>query len=246
MAAQKITKRSQSLPNQTASPARIANPCGRIYKTIVITTLLLFAALLPLFPPIPSPSPFVVQAAEDENQEPMRWLPARLQDSLQPYLDAIIRHADTRLPCTTILEAKYSDGSGETNPKFIVTCESDEYGSTNLVYWKRDVDELFANVAYEAKPSVTASELNLDEVDLTYSASEQLAMVDSCKEAFNTEFADKLPRLGEPRVQKRLRANTLLAIYLDYPRIAAPESQAYTAACLIKPNQPPKLDVFSR
>ncbi len=186
------------------------------------------------------------QAAEDILPEPVRWLPARMEDSLRPYLDAIIRHADTRLPCSTILEAKYSDGSSESNPKFIVTCESDEYGSTNLVYWKRDVEERFANVAYEAKPSVTASELNLDEVDLAYNPSEQQSMIDSCKEAFTLLFADKLPRLGEPKIQKRLRANTLLAIYLDYPRFTAPDSKAYTATCLIKPDQAPKLDVFSR
>lgn len=233
MAARRFIQVLKNWAKGNTCPPRKPERRWQVYGLLVLTTLLL-------------PHSTETLAAEDMEQEPVRWLPARLQDSLQPYLNAIIRHADTRLPCTTILEAKYSDGSSESNPKFIVTCESDEFGSTNLVYWKRDVEERFANVAYEAKPSVTASELNLDEVDLAYNATEQQTMIESCKETFALQFADKLPRLGEPKIQRRLRANTLLAIYLNYPRYTAPDSRAYTATCLIKPDQAPKLDVFSR
>lgn len=106
------------------------------------------------------------QGAEGEESEPERWLPARLEESLAIHLEAIIEHASTRRACNTILEAKYSDGSSELNPKFIVTCESEEYGSTNLVYWQTDVEQNFANVLYEAKDDPHADEQQINEIDL--------------------------------------------------------------------------------
>lgn len=186
------------------------------------------------------------QGAEGEESEPERWLPARLQESLAIHLEAIIEHASTRRACNTILEAKYSDSSSELNPKFIVTCESDEYGSTNLVYWQSDVEQNFANVLYEAKDDPLAEERRVNEVDLAFSESEQQAMQLACQQAFTDNYRDSLPGLGEARIELKLRANNILAIYMDYPAGRTATASAFTATCLITPGTKPRLDVFSR
>jgi len=81
-------------------------------------------------------------------QQPKIWLPRKYSDSLSSDLDSIIAHAATRKACMTVLEAKYSDSSAQDNPKFIITCASEQYGTQNLVYWQSDVREDFAGVSY--------------------------------------------------------------------------------------------------
>jgi len=186
------------------------------------------------------------QGAEGEESEPERWLPARLEESLAIHLEAIIEHASTRRACNTILEAKYSDGSSELNPKFIVTCESEEYGSTNLVYWQTDVEQNFANVLYEAKDDLHADEQQINEIDLAFSESEQQDMLLACQQAFTDNYRDNLPGLGQARIEMKLRANNTLVIYMDYPAGKTITASAFTATCLITPGTQPRLDVFSR
>lgn len=186
------------------------------------------------------------QGAEGEPNGPERWLPARLEESLAIHLEAIIEHASTRRACNTILEAKYSDSSSEQNPKFIVTCDSEEYGSTNLVYWQTDVEQNFANVRYEAKNDPLADAERINEIDLAFSKSEQQDMLLACQQAFSDNYRDHLPGLGEALVEMKLRANNTLAIYLDYPAGGATTSSAFTATCLITPGKKPRLDVFTR
>ena len=177
--------------------------------------------------------------------EPELWLPARLEDALTIHLEAIIEHASTRRACNTILEAKYSDSSSETNPKFIVTCESREYGSTNLVYWQTDVEQNFANVLYEAKAELQSEAPKKSAVDLAFTESEQHAMLQACQQSFTDNYRDNLPGLGEARVDMKLRANNTLAIFMDYPAGHSATESAFTATCLISPGREPRLDVFS-
>lgn len=186
------------------------------------------------------------QAAEGEaGNEPELWLPMRLEESLSIHLEAIIEHAGTRRACATILEAKVSDSSSELNPKFIVTCESEEYGSTNLVYWKSDVDQGFANVRYEAKDDPIADAEKIDEVDLAFTESEQLAMLDSCQQSFSDSYRENLSSLGEAVIKMKLRANNVLAIFMDYPISTSAAGSTLTATCLVSPGTPARLNVFS-
>jgi hypothetical protein len=176
--------------------------------------------------------------------EPKIWLPVRHSESLKNDLDAIIAHATTRDACKTILEAKLNDSSKLTNAKFIITCDSDDYGTQNLVYWREDVRSDFAHVAYiskeEARNQATVSENGLP----ILSESDKTMLVDHCKTALRETLNGILPDLPEAGISFRQRGDDYFAIFMDYASASNILKLNYTATCLTDRAANIKISVF--
>ena len=179
-----------------------------------------------------------------QQNEAKIWLPVRHSESLKNDLDAIIAHAATRDACKTILEAKLSDSSRLANAKFIITCDSENYGTQNLVYWREDVRNNFVHVAYISKEAALKQAAVNDNGLPSLSESDKTMLVDHCKTALRETLNGVLPALPEAGISFRQRADDYFVIFMDYASTSNILKLNYTATCLTDRTANIRLSVF--
>lgn len=177
---------------------------------------------------------------------PNIWLPVRHSESLKTDLDAVIAHAITRAACKTVLEAKLSDSSDIANAKFIITCDSENYGTQNLVYWRDDVRNNFVNVAYLSIEEAEIQQFNNENTMTAISDNEKRLLVDHCKTALRESLAGKLPIIEDADIHFRQRGENRFAIFIDYETSSAVLKLTNTATCLANRSATLSMNVFTR
>ncbi|NKB31505.1 MAG: hypothetical protein GKR91_00185 [Pseudomonadales bacterium] len=179
-----------------------------------------------------------------QDSSPKIWLPVRHSESLKNDLDTVIVHAASRAACITIIEAKLSDSSAIDNAKFIITCESDTYGTQNLVYWRRDVRENFVNVAYLSKEEALARQAQNEDGTPLMPESDKIMLIDHCKTALRETLDGNLPPMSEGDVHFRQRGENRFVIFMDYSNDSAILELNYTATCITDREANISLNVF--
>lgn len=179
-----------------------------------------------------------------QESAPRIWLPVSHSESLRNDLDAVIAHANTRDACKTVLEAKLNDSSEIANAKFIITCESENYGTQNLVYWRNDVRNEFADVAYLSVEEAEHQRLNSQNTLPALTEHEKRMLVDHCKTALRESLEGQLPLIADSDIHFRQRGEDRFAIFLDYKTDSAVLRIANTATCLTDRSANIRLSVF--
>lgn len=181
---------------------------------------------------------------EQNSSADSSWLPRRYQESLGPYLEKIVTHAESRRLCPKLLEARLAIDSPVDNPKFIVTCKLDNLQSVNMVYTKQDVIENFRNITYEHKDVVIRDPAQLLFDTLAPSRIDQAKA--ACKETVRSQARDGhlavLP--DDDDINIRPRQDNKLAVFVEYHTGKLASVLNYTATCVVDEDNLVAMEVY--
>jgi len=183
-------------------------------------------------------------AADASTSEATVWLPRRHSESMGPYLEKIVAHAESRRLCPKLLEARLAGDSDLDNPEFIITCKLDNLQTVNLIYSRQDVLEDFRNVSYEHKDTVVVEPAQLLLDAMGPSRIEQAK--DACKQTVRTDARDgdraSLP--DNDNIDIRPRQDNKIAVFVKYYIGQRGPGMNFTATCVVDEDNQVAMEVY--
>lgn len=175
------------------------------------------------------------------------WLPLTHDESFEHSIKEIVTHASTRQGCIKVLEAKLSDNSEQSNPKFIITCADKNNNTVNLVYWQSDVDNQFSQVNYPEQQEIET--LAVDEQErlrLLKIRTENTDLISQCRQELALKLQDQQLYYTDNNIHVTQRAEQPATVHIDYSADLSRHSPLYTATCRRSITGSTQLSIFPR
>lgn len=189
----------------------------------------------------------ISQGQENASSDGTAWLPLTLNQSYQESLDKVTSHVSTRKGCGDVLQAKVSENSEKTNPKFIITCSGTDNSTLNFVYWQKDIDENFNGDSYPKKQERQVySEAERIRLRLERLREENADLIEGCQILLQAKLGQRTAVFSESDVSISQRAEQTPVVYIDYYVGKSKYAPAYTATCRKSIDQSAQITTFPR